>query len=560
MTRSHAPVITVKIPIAWDEMTSSSRQRLEQITGRDSRIIHAFFGIIEENEGELLRGKGKKRIDENKLHAMTMTALRVAHGEEQRLEVEHDFKERFPRISANELSECRRIAIANYESYLALRAKKWRKASRPAETNSEKRIPRMMYIPRRAKLVEHDTTIARLWLDIRDSLDSVQEGRRIHDRLRIPLKIAPFHLEELARGKPKAVQVFADRHGKWWTGIIVRLTTVEKRKDAELPPAILGIDLGINCAACTTLLTQHKVSKTRYFKQKEKHQVFLRYEERIADLQHDLDTRRSNGKNCDGLIRKLKELKTKRADAAKTYDRALVSNLLSYIEKLSQRYQLYVGIGRLKGIRNAARRGNYKGPTFRGMVHRWSFSRITEGLKHGLEQLGWEVEGKDSRFHAVPENWTSIMCWKCGNKGVRPKQSLFVCHTCGFRTNADRNGSLNIARRLLTLIPSLKDETGLGRWATPERGNGSAPKAARRTRSAKQKSSLSKQGTSSAPGESAVVRFVQLDLSGFGDETGRSDNNPAVAKAVENLAAPGRDVPGTGQETEAETARGTVSC
>ncbi|MFO7835520.1 MAG: transposase [Candidatus Thorarchaeota archaeon] len=559
MTDSNTPVITVKIPIAWKEMTSSSRQRLEQITGRDSRVIHAFFGIIEENEEDLLRGKAKKRIDENKLDVMTMTALRVAHGEEQRLEVDHDLKARFPRISANELQECRRIAIANYESYLALRVKKWRKASRPAETNSERRIPRMMYIPYRAKLVEHETTIARLWLDIRDSLDSVPEGRRIHDRLRIPLKTSPYHLEELDRGKPKAVQVFTDRHGKWWAAIAIRLTAIEKIKDAELPPAVLGIDLGINCAACTTLVTEKRISSTRYFRQEEKHQVFLQYEERIADLQHDLDIRRSNGNDCDGLISKLKELKTKRADAAKTYDRALVSDLLSYVEKLSQQYQLYVGIGRLKGIRNAARRGNYKGSKFRGMVHRWSFSRITEGLKNGLEQLGWEVEGKDSRFHAVPENWTSIMCWKCGNKGVRPKQALFVCHTCGFRTNADRNGSLNIARRLLTLIPSLKDETGLGRWATPERGNGSAPKAVRKTRSSKQKSSLSKKGSSSDPGESAAVRCVQLDLSGFGDETGQSDNNPAVAKAVEDLAAPGCDVSGSGQETEAETAGGTVS-
>ncbi len=56
-----------------------------------------------------------------------------------------------------------------------------------------------------------------------------------------------------------------------------------------------------------------------------------------------------------------------------------------------------------------------------------------------------------------------------------------------------------------------------------------------------------------------AVRFVQLDLSSFGDDTGPSDNNPTVAKVVENLAAPGHDVPGTGQEAEAETEGGTVS-
>ncbi|MFO7835258.1 MAG: hypothetical protein R6V83_01270 [Candidatus Thorarchaeota archaeon] len=50
-----------------------------------------------------------------------------------------------------------------------------------------------------------------------------------------------------------------------------------------------------------------------------------------------------------------------------------------------------------------------------------------------------------------------------------------------------------------------------------------------------------------------------MDLSSFGDEAGQSDNNPAVVKAVGTLAASGRDVSGSGQETEAEAARRTVS-
>ncbi|MGM0687341.1 MAG: hypothetical protein ACQET3_10260, partial [Promethearchaeati archaeon] len=40
-------------------------------------------------------------------------------------------------------------------------------------------------------------------------------------------------------------------------------------------------------------------------------------------------------------------------------------------------------------------------------------------------------------------------------------------------------------------------------------------------------------------GESAAVRCVQLDLSSFGDEAGQSDNNPAVARTVEDLTVAG---------------------
>lgn len=554
MAKSTKPVITVKIPINWERMTGRAQRRLRQIIGRDTRVIRKFFGIIEENEEELLRGKNRDRIDENKLHAMTMTAERVTGSNEQRLVVEHDLKAEFPRVSANELSECRKVAVANYESYLALR-KSRRRHSRPAQVNGGRRIPRRIFIPYRAKLVMRESSIGKMWLEMRDSLDSAPDGRRVHDRLSIPLKTSPFHLLQLERGEKKSVQVFTDRRGKWWAAVAVRLTeTVDS--ESGLSPAVLGIDLGINRAICTTLLTVKGVSETRYFVQHDKIRLMRQYDKRVADLQRALDEQRNQGLRYDNVARELRRLRSKREDVSKGYDKVMVSRLLTYIEELSEQYSVYVAIGRLKGIRNTARKGNYRGRRFRRLVHRWSFGRVTRTLKHGLEQLGWQTEGSKSRFQVVPENWTSITCWKCGRKGVRPKQSLFVCHTCGFRTNADRNGSLNIARRLITLIPSLRDEDGLGRWATPERGSVSAPKAARQARPAEQKSALSHKGDSSIPRESAAVHYVQTDLAVFCEEVSESDDDRAVAKTVEDLSVAGSDDPAVGQEKDARAAGG----
>lgn len=191
------------------------------------------------------------------------------------------------------------------------------------------------------------------------------------------------------------------------------------------------------------------------------------------------------------------------------------------------------------------------------MVHRWIFSRVTRTLQHGLKQLGWKVDGKDSRFQAVPETWTSILCWKCGRRGVRPKRSLFVCHTCGFRTNADRNGSLNIAGRLIKLIPSLTNERGLGRWVLPERAP--APKAVRKTRSSKRKSSLSLNDRASGRGESAVIRYAQSSLLDSGNVVQESDDDHAAARTVEKLSVAGSDAPANTQEKEARTNGGIVS-
>ncbi len=54
---------------------------------------------------------------------------------------------------------------------------------------------------------------------------------------------------------------------------------------SNLPPAVLGIDLGVKKAACTTLVTPQKVSETRYFVQKEKVQILVKYDELVGQLQ-----------------------------------------------------------------------------------------------------------------------------------------------------------------------------------------------------------------------------------------------------------------------------------
>jgi transposase len=80
----------------------------------------------------------------------------------------------------------------------------------------------------------------------------------------LPLKVSPYHLTQLERGELKAAQVFTDRYRKWWVTLAVRIA-VPSEMSNELPVAVLGIDLGIKKAACTTLVTPEKVRETRYF-------------------------------------------------------------------------------------------------------------------------------------------------------------------------------------------------------------------------------------------------------------------------------------------------------
>ncbi len=556
MPRSKGVTISVKVPINWDAMSQCGKQRLRQISGRDTRVIRAFIGIIEHHEDELLKGRDKKRIDDGKVDQLTITAIKVASKYPQRLVVPHDFKARFPRMASSELIECRKTAISLYESYLALRKIWGKRASRPLQ-NSNVGIPRWIFV-QRFKLFEKPTSVSRWWISLVDSLDSRANGLTIHNRLPIPLKMSSFHERQVSRGQVKALQIFRDNKSKWWATLAVRLPELEM-EDYGLPPAVLGIDLGIKKAACVTLVTPEKVRETRFFVQKDKASLLAKYDLQVANLQRELHLRINDNRFSDNLSAKLREMKNKRENIALEYDRVLCRQLLNYVDILSKKYTLYVAIGRLKNIRERARRGNGKGRAFRKMINSWSFRRITNSFKHQLAQVGWSVDGKNSRFQVVSEAWTSIICWKCGSRGRRPRQSLFCCPSCKHQTNADRNGSINIAARLIMLTESLHSVKGIGKWASAiaaAKTRSARPKS-RREYHSRRTSQLRKGGQMSGSAESAVSHHIQLDLLSFGDKAGMGDNDLAVARTVESLTAVSNDTLTSKQEKEARTIGGT---
>jgi transposase len=556
MAQSKGVTISVKVPINWDMMTERTRQRLRQTVGRDTRVIRAYLGIIEQHEDELLTGRKRDRIDDTKLSKMTMTSHKVKSGDEKRTSVPHDFKVRFARISQNEIADCRKTAVALYESYLRLK-ENGRRVSRPSSINSNRRIPRWTFT-RVFKIVRKETTVSKWWLDLRDSFDSFREGKSIHNRLMIPLKMSPFHLSQIKRGEMTALQLFTDKSGKWWVTFAIRLATINVQDD-NLPVAILGIDLGIKKAACSSLLTPEKTRETRYFLQRNKTKQIKELDTKVADLQREMHTRKNKGLPHDNIGKQLRLIRSNSENVAREYDRVLVHQLLDYISELSKKYTLYVAIGRLKNIRMRARKGNYQGRKFRGMIHSWAFARITNSLKHGLAQQGWKIDGQDARFRAVPEAWTSIICWKCGSRGTRPKQNYFYCPSCGYSINADQNGSINIAARMLTLTKSLHSVRGLGLWTrTLDKVRRARPKT-RKKMSSQGKSLLSKQEPPSSSGESAAVHYAQTSLLGFGDKARLSDNDPAVVKTVEMLSVVGSDVPILTQKKEARSSGGIPS-
>ena len=516
MGRSKGIIVSVKVPVQWDIMTDRQKTRLSQITGRDTRVIKAYLGIIERHEKDLLVGIRKNKISESELDKLTLTATR---GKSSRTSVPHDFKKRFQNISVNEFQECRDTAIAMWHSHLE------RGGSKPlgARGHSSRKIPRFGFGKCFDFLYNPDMEI-RHWLSLRYSVESVKRNRRIHEKISIPLSPSSYHIKRLKEGELKTVRLFKDRRRKWWTIFTVTMN-VDTTDSSGLPPAVMGIDLGIEKAACTVLLTKQGYKHVRYWKQHDKLRRMKHYDDVVASLQRKKEYHLSKNLGSTKVTKQLRELSENRSRLSKEYDNKLVKDISEHILELAKKYNLHVVIGQLKGIRWTARKGNYRGRKFRGMVHRWSFARLRDNLKHKLATLGYDSK----KFYAVNEAWTSIKCHKCGSKGYRPKQNLFVCGTCGFRANADLNGAINIGRRVIKLISSLSDEkTGLGVWLLSSEKT--IPKTSRGKRS-KRKSSLSQRKPASV-GESVAECCDQTSL-----EINVSTEDPAVASTVEEPSA-----------------------
>ncbi|MGM0686959.1 MAG: hypothetical protein ACQET3_08335, partial [Promethearchaeati archaeon] len=270
-------------------MTNRQKTRLERITARDTRVIRAFLGVISYHEEELLIGKRTKRINGSKLEKLTLTAERFKDPTKRRLSVPHDFKKRFPNISVNELQECRQVAVAMWNSYLALEGKQPLKS----REYREHKLPRYVY-NRRFNILYRPEMEIRHWLDIIDSLDSSKSESRIYDRLLIPLNPSSYHLNIMEKGEVTSLRLFKDRSRKWWVVFSVRIETPQIRRSGK-PPAVMGIDLGIEKAVCSVVLTEHRVRYVRYFTQSEKAERIAHYDEIVDSLQRDMNNYNNNG-------------------------------------------------------------------------------------------------------------------------------------------------------------------------------------------------------------------------------------------------------------------------
>ncbi len=488
--------LTVKVPLMCDRLTARKLHQLEKLTARDTTIIKRYLTILEEEEENLWKaGREGQRIDKAKLDGLTLTSQPTKRGKTQtpgRPAVKYDLKQEFGhRTTFRELQECRDTAVEMWHSYrekikdhertywrihqnpkyvdcedeLARVAHWWvteKQPNQPCQTEDYKpgKIPRRANLGHTAFLCTRTTPLTRHWLELYYSLE--KGGNVKCGRLWLPLNLSSYHQNALSWGQPKTVKLVKSRkNGRWYAHITIEVNT-PKVSHTGKPLAVVTLDLGEKKAATAVLLTprtQLQREDIRFFTQPEKQRAINQLDNQIASLQRKLADYVKHRKSTKNVIRRLKELSTKRRQLAIQYDHELTNQIVDWVQRLQHRYTVYVAVGRLKGIRASRRKGDGKSRKHRRELHRWAFARITAMLQYKLKWAGLPSD----RVVAVPEAWTSRTCSKCGSTNTRrPFQALLICLDCGAQLQADVNGATNIGMKLISLL----DEAVLDHWLT----------------------------------------------------------------------------------------------
>ncbi len=526
--------LTVKVPIMGDKLTSKKRKQLEKLTGRDSTLIKHYLRIIDQEQEELWQdGKEGKRISKTRLDNLTLTSKPLKRKKKEgffkitegRIQVKYDLKQQYQdQVTVRELKECRDTAVAMwhsyYESILDHERIYWKTMEKEKYLNQETELVHVLHwwetekIPTKPceaekthqqKLPRHANINTTVFLHQRPSkltnywVEFYYPEKGMH--LWLPLNPTLYHLSLLKAGKPKTIQLVKHQNQRWYAHVTMNVP-IRKQENKKKPVAVVSTDLGIKKAVVAVLLTAENTSglrakDIRFFVQKEKITKINQLDNQLASLQRQKAYYQQTGKRTHNLARKLRTLSSKRRELAIHYDHELTSQLCDWVETLQYKYRVYVVIGELKGIRKSRRKGDGKSRKHRRELHRWAFHRITTFLQYKLELAGLPLK----QFHTIRESWTSKTCSKCGSRDTRrPFQSLVICQDCGANIQADINGAMNLAFKL---IKSSKQLTALDHWlikplrasvspttsvmavgaiSTPSSGNDTSPTVSRRSR------------------------------------------------------------------------------
>ncbi|KXB03442.1 hypothetical protein AKJ47_02240 [candidate division MSBL1 archaeon SCGC-AAA261G05] len=211
---------------------------------------------------------------------------------------------------------------------------------------------------------------------------------------------------------------------------------VPLRRESEVKgefDSVLGVDVGSRTLASVTVLSKERVEEQLYFGRD------------VWEKQRDISIRRSElqshaDRGSSKARRKLRDLKNYESNFVKTRCYQVAHKIV----KLAKQYNSVVAIEDLTGLKNA--RGHRKSDR---RTKRMPYCTFRVALESVCKREGVPLIAVDP-YH------TSQSCPNCGSLGKRKQKGVIFECECGYRANADRVASLNIALRASETIHNSK--------------------------------------------------------------------------------------------------------
>jgi len=232
-------------------------------------------------------------------------------------------------------------------------------------------------------------------------------------RQRIPFTVPTYAAKYTTY--PTATADLVRTRGHWYLHVVVDVPTPH----VEPTDAVVGVDVGVTRAAVSSDNRFHGKRRWR------------------AMEARDFRLRRAlQAKGTKSAKRRLKKLSGRTARRRRDHDHVVSRRLVDGVPDGAT-----IAVENLTNIRSRVKARKANGGQRR--LHSWSFASLRAMIAYKAQERGIRVEGIDPRH-------TSQTCHRCSfqSRYNRRSQSEFWCRSCGYRTNADRNASFNIAAKL----------------------------------------------------------------------------------------------------------------
>jgi len=222
--------------------------------------------------------------------------------------------------------------------------------------------------------------------------------------------------------------VTVSRRGEKWD---VSIQTEYEVVSSAPNPSEIGIDMGVKRFA--TLSNGDFVEPLNPFKQEQ---------EKLAKLQRKLARQKKGSRNSRKTKRKIARLHRYIADSRRDF-------LHKISTKIAKNHSIiYVEDLKVSNM-SASARGTKESPG-KNVKQKSGLNRsiLDQGWYGFFQMLSYKLEQRGGKLIKVDPRNTSRTCPRCGLASAenRKSQATFACIGCGYRSNADEVGAINILR------------------------------------------------------------------------------------------------------------------